>query len=174
VSALGGDSALGALLEFSTAFNDVAVENPMEDMKDRKVANNGRVMRKGFGPRSVPVRASSVRLMKSEFDFVALVAAIVSGESLAGVPRRPGILASRKRPGQWPQVLQLSPGALTLLELCDGKRSVVEIVAAYGRLSPRSDDIPVDKAVLVGLELLRHDELIGEMPADHAKALEAA
>jgi radical SAM superfamily enzyme YgiQ (UPF0313 family) len=174
VSALGGSSALGALLEFSTAFTDVTVENPMEDLKNQTVGDNGRVTRRAFSPRSVPIRAGNVRLMKSEFDFVALMDAIIAGESLADIPRRPGILASRKRPGQWPQVLQLSPSALTLLELCDGCRPVAEIAAAYAAMSPRSDDIPPEKAAIIGLELLRYDELIGELPADDVKALEAA
>jgi radical SAM superfamily enzyme YgiQ (UPF0313 family) len=174
VSALDGSSALAALLEFSTAFKDVEVDDPMVDIKTQPVAENGRVMRKAFGPHSVPVRAGNVLLMKAEFDFVALMDTIIAGEPLASVPRRPGTLASRKLPGQWPQVLQLSPNALILLELCDGQRPVEQIAADYAHLSPRSDNIPAEKAAIIGLELLRHDELIGECPADDAKALEAA
>lgn len=174
VTELAGGAALDTLIEFSVAFEDIAVEDPTTDMKTPAASSNGRIMRAGFGPNSVPVLAKNVRLLKSDFDFIALRDKLVAGESLADTPRQSSTLASRKQPGRWPEVVQLSPSALSLLQLCDGTRSVLKIAQVYACMSPRSDDIPAEKAVIVGLELLRHDELIGEQQAEDAAVCNAA
>jgi hypothetical protein len=102
------------------------------------------------------------------------VDAIVAGGSIASVPRPGNVLPSGEPPGGGPQVLQLSPMSVALLELCDGTRTVADIIAEFSRMFPRSDDVAPDKATLVGLELLRHDNLIKEATAGRAAAMKAA
>ena len=132
------------------------------------------MIRKAFSRNSIPTLADTVRLVNTEFDFLALMNAIVAGESIASVPRTAKVLASRKLPGRWPQVLQLSPMSVALLELCDGRRTVAQITAEFSRMFPRSDGVAPDKATLIGLELLRHDNLIMEAPAGLDAAMKAA
>jgi hypothetical protein len=168
----GEAAALGALVEFSRAFDDLSVEDPKGDGEE--VASDGRVIRKAFARDSIPTLADNVRLVNAEFDFLALMNAIVAGDTIASVPRTSKVLASRKLPGRWPQVLQLSPMSVALLELCDGARTVAQITAEFSRMFPRSDGVAPDKATLVGLELLRHDNLIKEATAGQAAAMKAA
>jgi len=58
-------------------------------------------------------------------------------------------------------VWQLPPLAGTLLRLCDGQRTVAEIVYEFSLLEIKLDGIPADKACLFGLMQLREDGFIG-------------
>jgi radical SAM superfamily enzyme YgiQ (UPF0313 family) len=164
VVGLEGGAALGALVDLATSFGDIAVDDPYEDAVDAPTGTDGRIIRTALCRRSVPIVAGNVRLVRADFDCIGLMNAVSDGQPLASVPRARTVLASRKQPGRWPEVLQLSDKSLALLELCDGERSVADVSVAFGRRFRRNDGISPEQATLVGLELLRHDNLIVEAP----------
>ena len=92
-----------------------------------------------------------------------LTECLTEGTSLDQVPRAHQKLASRKLPGRWPEVLQLSPISAAVLELCDGRRTVEQIGRDLADVPESWSDIPVDKACLIGLEFLRHDGLVQDL-----------
>ncbi|MEU7524425.1 radical SAM protein [Saccharothrix sp. NPDC042600] len=148
--------ALTALAAYAGAFDDIAVDDPTRD-----APGGARTLtRRAFTHTSVPKLADSVRIMDVDVDFAMLVDCLVEGRPVATVTRRPHRLASRKLPGRWPEVLQLSPASMSLLELCDGERTVANIGVLVESASLGLPGIPADKYCLVGLELLRHDGLV--------------
>jgi radical SAM superfamily enzyme YgiQ (UPF0313 family) len=167
---LEGDSpaapALAAIVSYETSFDDVAVEDPTTDLRrDTQGAPLTRMTKEALLPSSVPRLAPNVRMLEVDVDYQALMESLVERRSLGQVPRNPQRLASRKLPGNWPEVLQLSPLSTRVLDLCDGRRTVEEIGREMARLTPELQGVPVDKACLVGLELLRHDHLIEDLAA---------
>lgn len=166
--------AIKTLLAFSTAFAVAAADEP--EAAPQPVSGDGRklINKAGFASSSVPALAANVRLMKSPIDFQELIRRVAAGERLESIALTSTTLASCKRPGRWPEILQLSPKSLALLELCDGQNSVPAIIESFARSFPRSDDIPAEKAALVGLEMLRHENLIEDSSQPGTAVLEAA
>lgn len=148
--------ALAALGAYSTAFDDVCVEDPTLDL----LPSRGTIHRPAFLRKSVPSLPENVRLLDVSVDFNSVMEHLRNGESVAGLPIQSHRLASRKLPGRWPEVVQLSHSSATLLALCDGRRSVREIITEAAETLPARNSIPVDTYCLVGLEMLRHDGLL--------------
>jgi radical SAM superfamily enzyme YgiQ (UPF0313 family) len=156
-----------ALVTYARAFNGMGVEDPRADLVG---ITNGEVRHVAFGAGSVPALAPSVALIEVEIDFEQLMWMLVEGRGLRGLKRERRRLASRKLPGRWPEVLQLSPMAEALLELCDGYTPVAKIQRHLVASSPpKVDGIPIDKACLLGLELLRADGLIEDKATTPAR-----
>ena len=152
-------AVLAAILDYETSFDDVLVDDPTTDVPSPEEIENGKMQRLAFQPGSVPGLASGVKFLEVDVDYQKLMECIVERRNFDEVPRVRQKLASRKLPGAWPEVLQLSPISAAVLELCDGGRTVEDISRS---LKPPSNwaDVPADKACLIGLELLRHDGLI--------------
>jgi radical SAM superfamily enzyme YgiQ (UPF0313 family) len=158
--------ALASILAYASSFHEVAVEDPTADLRhDAGGARLARAPREALRATSIPCLAPNVRLLEVGVDYQALKQALVEKRSLGEVPRCRRRLASRKVPGKWPEVLQLSPLSASVLDLCDGRRTVEEIGREMARLALDLQGIPTDKASLLGLELLRHDHLIEDLAA---------
>jgi hypothetical protein len=150
-------AALSSLSAYTAAFQDVRVEDPSTDLEQ---VTNGQILRSAFIADSVPALADNVRLLDVEVDFNVLMDRLSTGLRLEGLEVRPHRLASRKLPGQWPEVLQLSAASTVLLELCDGRSAVKDIAPRAQRALPSWAGIPAENLCVVGLELLRHDGLV--------------
>jgi radical SAM superfamily enzyme YgiQ (UPF0313 family) len=158
--------ALAALVAYATSFDQVAVETPTRDLRnDAGGARPTRATREALQPTSIPCLAPDVRLLEVDVDYQALKEALVEKRSLNEVPRGRQRLASRKLCGRLPEVLQLSRLSASVLDLCDGRRTVEEIGKEMAKLALDLQGIPADKASLLGLELLRQDHLIEELAA---------
>jgi radical SAM superfamily enzyme YgiQ (UPF0313 family) len=153
---------LSALATYTSAFWEVDVEEPHADMPRLE---NGILRRNAFRPSSVPVLADKVRIVDVDVDFTSLMDCLVGGRPLSLTDQVPRRLASRKLPGHSAQVIQLSSLSASLLELCDGQRTVHDIERRIEALSLGPSGIPADKLCLVGLELLRNDGLIEDRKA---------
>lgn len=149
--------ALNALCAYSAAFQDVGVEDPTADLP---ASPSKTVRRAAFTPISVPALADNVRLVDVDVDFDEMMARVHAGKSFVGLPVGARRLASRKLPGRWPEVVQLSASSAALLALCDGRRSVREIARQVELAALNRPGIPAGPYCLVGLELLRHDGLL--------------
>ena len=157
--------SIRAILTYSSAFDEVMVEDPAADMPDSDEIQDGKMYRVAFKPETVPVLADEVRLLHVNVDFHQLMQILIEEQELGDVARRNMTLASRKLPGRWPEVLQLSPMSAAVLELCDGVNTVDEIIAKMGELPSSLAGVPRDKAAFIGFELLRHDGLVAEASA---------
>jgi radical SAM superfamily enzyme YgiQ (UPF0313 family) len=160
---------LSALTTYTSAFLDLDVEDPLSDMPRRE---NGVIRRAAFQPSSVPVPADKVRMVDVNVDFTLLMDCLVSGRPLSAIGQSRRRLASRKLPGRWPQVIQLSSLSASLLELCNGRRTVQDIGRRLEALSLGLSGIPAEKLCLVGLELLRNDGLIEDLEASVAQPVQ--
>jgi radical SAM superfamily enzyme YgiQ (UPF0313 family) len=63
--------------------------------------------------------------------------------------------------GKQVKVWQLAPLAAAILHLCDGRRTVGEIVAAFAQTETEVEGIPPEKVCLFGLRKLQRDGFIG-------------
>lgn len=154
--------ALKALLAYSTSFEEVIVDDPAADLAG---VQGGELRRRAFGLSSVPALARNVKLIEVEVDYRSLLECLMERRGLDRVPLGRQRLASRKLPGRWPEVLQLSPLSASILELCDGRRTVEEIGREMAGHPFGVSGVPADKACLLGLELLRHDGLVEDRGA---------
>ncbi len=157
-----GEDALRAVVAYFETFDDITTEDPTADLGDDDGDGARRKYLRAFAPESVPRRPENVRVLDWDFDFRTLRSRVVEGEALSGLDREASTLASRKRPGQWPEVIKLSPMSIELLSTCDGERTVREVVGVMRGRRDTIAGIDVEKAVRVGLELLRHDGLLLE------------
>lgn len=161
---------LSALTTYTSAFWDLDVEDPLADMPQ---IENRIIRRTAFQASSVPVLADKVHIVDVNVDFTMLMDCLVSGRPLSAIGQTRRRLASRKLPGRWPQVIQLSSLSASLLELCDGRRTVHDIGRRVEALSLGPSGIPADKLCLVGLELLRNDGLIRDLKASVAEPVQS-
>lgn len=169
-----GSAALSAMVRYSQAV--LALDAPgsgADGTPDAPAARapDRQVERIAIG--DVPQVASGVRLVDLEADYERVLTRLRQKLPIRTVRRKPVTLALRPLArSEQTQVLQMSSLSRRLLQLCDGRRSVSDIIE---RMQPHAEEfsgIPVDRGCLFGLELLRRQDLI--TVADLAPALRAA
>jgi len=113
-----------------------------------------------FEGSTVPYQLETLFVTNVEVDYQELIASLRSKTDLKRVsPADVTVVFSDDR-GEL-NVWQLPPLAGTLLRLCDGQRSIAEIIPEFSLLGIELDGIPVEKACLFGLMQLRADGFIG-------------
>ena len=154
-------AGLSALVRYARYFEEIYVDDPRADLE---LTSDGQLKRIAFSATSRPRLAPYVQLIDIDVDFADLMERLRSGRSLTDVSLRTGLLASRKLPGRWPEVIQLSPLSAALLRLCDCGLTVDEIIKSLTDLRAGPAGIPPAHTALIGLELLRCDALIEDGP----------
>jgi len=109
----------------------------------------------------VPYRADNLLIMDLEVDYKELVESLRTKGNLSRVPERKVTVVFRATEARLIQVWQLAPLSAALLRLCDGRRTVNDIVHAFTLLEPDVDGVPAEKVCLFGLMRLREDGFIG-------------
>ena len=157
--------ALETIVAYFEKYDEVTVENPTGDIEPGIGSEDGvsRSEVAAFSMNSVPILKNNVKILSCPVDFVEIRRRVNEGAHLSNLGGGPNTLASRKRPGQWPEVLQLSEKSLILLSACDGQKDVSSIVKSLQDDNGCFADFPAHQSVRIGLELLRHDGLLEEM-----------
>jgi radical SAM superfamily enzyme YgiQ (UPF0313 family) len=107
---------------------------------------------------TVPEISGHVRLLQVQSDYGKIVKCLIRNSDLARLPVVPQPLVVA-RAGEGHQITKHSQRSYNLLRLCDGSRTIREIID-YSALSGRVADIPAEKANLYGLVLLLKQGLI--------------
>jgi hypothetical protein len=79
---------------------------------------------------------------------------------LHDVPSQPVKLAIRRVPAGSPEVRQLTPLSAELLDLCEDGFTVQEITGEFLLRNIEIPGVPLGKACLAGIEILRQQRLI--------------
>jgi len=146
-----------ALVEYETAVRAPGV---------REVSAPGESSVEPIGPReplgldAVPCITKGLHLVILSADYKEVVRSIKRKGKLDRVPVTPVTLVTRKSAESTIEVIQLSDLSAQLLEICDGNRTVEQIVERFSSLGHTVDDIPLDKVCIFGLELLHQQGLI--------------
>jgi radical SAM superfamily enzyme YgiQ (UPF0313 family) len=106
-----------------------------------------------------PARAPNVLLTSIGCDGADLIRSLRAGRDLAAVRRRRSVFATRRLPTH-DELVQISQEAAELLGLCDGRRDVGAVAAAFRRRHPVVGGIPAEAAARYGLELLLRRRLV--------------
>lgn len=109
----------------------------------------------------VPHIPSSISLIRLAVDYEQLIACLRQKENLARLPVGSSTLARVTGDGEEASYVLLSQLSADLLELCDGSRSLEEIIEAFARSDPDTAGVDVRKAGAFGLEVLRQQGLVG-------------
>lgn len=112
-----------------------------------------------FDGSTVPYQLEKLFVTNVEVDYKELIARLRSKTDLNRVS--PGDFTVVFSNDGELNVWQLPPLAGTLLRLCDGQRSVAEIVHEFSSVGIELDGVPVEKVCLFGLMQLREDGFIG-------------
>jgi hypothetical protein len=155
---LDHDTAVGKLAEEVTKSDAVVTPPPSGD----RFLESDTVVRMPQG----------ARLVNLTGDYHAIVRCLKRKGNIRRIRRRPTALMIRPSSDGEFQVLQLSDLSGRLLELCDGRRTVGEIVSKFGGSDEKISDVPIDKACRFGLEFLRQQGLI--FPCDDAPSSETS
>jgi hypothetical protein len=99
--------------------------------------------------------------MDLEVDYKELIESLRTKANLSRVPERKVTVVFRATEARLIQVWQLAPLSAALLRLCDGRRTVNDIVHAFTLLETGVDGVPAEKVCLFGLMRLREDGFIG-------------
>ena len=114
-----------------------------------------------FNPAYFPFHARNLAVMEILVDYKELIDRLRTKTDLEGILERRVTIVFRPK-DQWrTEVWQLAPSSAGLMHLCDGKRTVQEIVREFALLEIDVDGVAVEKACLFGLMLLRREGLIG-------------
>src|SRR5437870_10069908 len=81
-----------------------------------------------MGPEVIPRMAEGVRLARLSSDYCRVIRYLRKKSRLGRIPIGPADVVARRRHDNRIEVLRLSPLSAQLLRLCDGARSVEEIV----------------------------------------------
>ena len=123
----------------------------------------------------VPYWRVNLRIVDIEIDYDELIANLRHQRDISRISVRKGTIAlrqfdagpsdqdsSQKGAGSTVQVWQLSSFSTSLLRLCDGIRTIDQIVAEFRKIVERTGcSIPAQKVCLFGLLTLRNDGFIG-------------
>jgi hypothetical protein len=109
---------------------------------------------------TVPYKLETLFVTHVGVDYKELIASLRSKTDLNRVSACDVTVVFSNEDGRL-NVWQLPPLAGTLLRLCDGQRSVAEIIREFSFLEIEMDGIPVEKVCLFGLMQLREDGFIG-------------
>jgi radical SAM superfamily enzyme YgiQ (UPF0313 family) len=110
--------------------------------------------------RTIPSLAPGVALVHLGADYQSIIEHLKSRKSPRDVPRRPVVVAYRPSVDNSAEVLQLSPLSFSLLELCNGERTVAEIAKRFPQLQEGLDRFPKEEACLFALNELVRQRLI--------------
>ena len=111
---------------------------------------------------AVPYPLERLFVTNVELDYKELIASLRARSDLKQVPSCDAtVVFSNEDDEDQLNVWQLPPLAGMLLRLCDGQRTVAEIVHEFSLLEIELDGVPTDKACLFGLMQLREDGFIG-------------
>jgi hypothetical protein len=99
--------------------------------------------------------------MDLEVDYKELIESLRNKADLSRVPERTVTVVLRPTDQRLIQVWQLAPLSATLLRLCDGRRTVHEIVHEFCLVEAGIEGVPAEKVCLFGLIQLRKDGFIG-------------
>lgn len=113
-----------------------------------------------FAGSTVPYQLETLLVTNVEVDYKELIASLRGKTDLNRVSPGDVTVVFSNDDGEL-NVWQLPPLAGTLLRLCDGQRSVDEIVHEFSFPDIEPNGIPVEKACLFGLMQLRADGFIG-------------
>lgn len=109
---------------------------------------------------SVPYKLETLFVTNVEVDYKELIASLRGKKDLSQVSSCDATVVFSNEDDEL-KVWQLPPLAGTLLRLCDGQRTVAEIVQEFLPFDIELDGIPAEKACLFGLMQLREDGFIG-------------
>jgi hypothetical protein len=108
----------------------------------------------------VPYQPTKLFEMELEIDYQELIKNLRNRSDFSQMSQRQVTVGFNPIDEKRIKVWQLAPLSVTLLRLCDGKRTVGEIVQEFSQLEIGLDGVPADKACLFGLMQLRQDGLI--------------
>jgi hypothetical protein len=120
--------------------------------------------------RAIPCQSPGISLFHLNADFESIMERLRNRKSLRDVSRNPVLLVNRETPGEFSDVIQLSPLSAALIELCDGKRSAGDIAELFPQLQDGLDRLPPDQACLFALNELVSQKLIVFSKADSEAA----
>jgi radical SAM superfamily enzyme YgiQ (UPF0313 family) len=108
----------------------------------------------------IPYLPENFSVLELEVDYKALIESLRNKAELSCVPERKSTIVFTRTGGKRVEVWQLSPLSAELLRLCDGRRSVNEVVREFSLRESGLDGIPAEKICLFGLMQLRRDGFI--------------
>jgi radical SAM superfamily enzyme YgiQ (UPF0313 family) len=101
-----------------------------------------------------------VKVIKLPADYQEIVRRLRQRSPLHDVPSQPVKLAIRRVPAGSPEVRQLTPLSAELLDLCEDGFTVQEITGEFLLRNIEVPGVPLGKACLAGIEILRQQRLI--------------
>ena len=114
-----------------------------------------------LGPDTRVVREKSIRILQTKIDFEDLMRRLRNKEGLDELRENPTTLVLRLA-NDLIEVLQLNHLTERLFDLCDGSRTVREIVNSFSSSEESTASIPANKVCLFGLTFLQERALIAE------------
>jgi radical SAM superfamily enzyme YgiQ (UPF0313 family) len=114
-----------------------------------------------FDENCVPYRAETMFMVDIEIDYSELIESLRRKKDLNQVSFRDTTVVFSPKGEKQVDVWQLPPLSVALLRLCDGIRTLREIVREFSLLGIELNGIPVEKICLFGLQQLRNDGFIG-------------
>jgi radical SAM superfamily enzyme YgiQ (UPF0313 family) len=115
---------------------------------------------KTLGLGSFPYQPVGLQVMQLEVDYRDLIYCLRHMGDLHRVPARKVTVAFRLTDQKEIEVRQLTPLSTELFRLCDGTRSVQDIIHHFALLRPQINRIPGEKVCLFGLRRLFEQDLI--------------
>jgi len=143
-------TAIAALVETESIFNPAKHSSP--SMKAIDTDN--------LDAHCVPYQPHNLFMMKLGIDYQELIQNLRNKSDLSQTTEREVTLAFDPIDEKNIRVWQIAPLSESLLKMCDGRRTVSEIVHEFSQLEIGIDGVPADKACLFGLMQLCKDGLI--------------
>jgi radical SAM superfamily enzyme YgiQ (UPF0313 family) len=104
-----------------------------------------------IGDHDYPFLNDLVTVVELEVDYQELIRSLRTGSDLRRMPQRETTIALHRKDERRIQVWQLTPSSVTLLRLCNGARSVKEIVEEFTLLDRDLISVSARQACLFGL-----------------------
>lgn len=109
---------------------------------------------------SIPFRPENLVIADVEVDYRELIESLRNKTDLSRISTRETTIVFGPTSGKEVKVWQLAPLSVTLLRLCDGRRSVSEIAGEFSQQETGVDGISAEEVCLFGLMQLREDGFI--------------
>jgi radical SAM superfamily enzyme YgiQ (UPF0313 family) len=152
---------LGELARARTAIGALLQAEGGGEIGESIPASAGTEAADAFDAAYFPFQARELVVMDLPVDYKDLIERLRTKAGLDRVLERKVTIVFRPKDQRRIEVWQLAPSSAALMRLCDGKRTVREIVGEFASLGADADGVPVEKACLFGLMLLRQEGLIG-------------
>jgi radical SAM superfamily enzyme YgiQ (UPF0313 family) len=131
------------------------------EVADPIPASSGAARLDAFDVSCLPFQHRNVVAMELSVDYKELIERLRAKADLMRLPKQKVTIVFRPK-DQWrTEVWQLAPSSAALMRLCDGKRTVQEVVDEFALLAGDTDGVAIEKVCLFGLMLLRQEGLIG-------------